>query len=129
LRDVLGFRTAEVADMLDSSPAAVKAALQRARTTVDTSLPPNRYDAPLPDSLRERELVGRFAAAVENGDIAGVVNLLTNDAWLTMPPEPFEYQGPPAIATFLLERHRLRGNSLRLVPTRANFQPAFGCYL
>jgi hypothetical protein len=54
---------------------------------------------------------------------------LSSDAWLTMPPEPYEYQGPAAIAAFLRHRAALRGAPLRLVPTRANTQPAFGCYL
>ena len=83
----------------------------------------------MPRSARERKLVGRFAAAVERGDTEGIVSLLTDDAWLTMPPEPYEYQGPPAIARFLRDREVRRGASLRLVPTRANGQPAFGCYL
>ena len=58
-----------------------------------------------------------------------VVSLLTDGAWLTMPPQPFEYQGHAAIASFLDDRAALRGLPLRLVPTRANGQPAFGCYL
>ncbi|MGI8450207.1 MAG: hypothetical protein ACR2MP_24125 [Streptosporangiaceae bacterium] len=58
-----------------------------------------------------------------------VLTLLTGDAWLTMPPEPYEYQGRAAIAAFLHHRAVLRGAPLRLVPTRANTQPAFGCYL
>jgi hypothetical protein len=58
-----------------------------------------------------------------------VLTLLTGDAWLTMPPEPYEYQGLAAIAGFLRHRAALRGAPLRLVPTRANTQPAFGCYL
>jgi RNA polymerase sigma-70 factor (TIGR02960 family) len=95
LRDVLGFRALEVADMLESSEAALKGALQRARTTLKTRLPArDRERAPLPCSPRERELVGRFADAVQSGDVDGVVSLLTDDAWLTMPPQPFEYQGP-----------------------------------
>ena len=72
----------------------------------------------------------RFADAYVAADIEGVVALLTDDALMTMPPEPLEYQGPEAIRRFLstvpaagaLER-------FRLVPTRANGQPAFGCYL
>jgi RNA polymerase sigma-70 factor, ECF subfamily len=130
LRDVLGFRTAEVAAMLDGSEASVKGALQRARATLDECLPAGGRDrAPAPRSAREHELVAHFAAAVEHGDTAGIVSLLTDDAWLTMPPEPYEYQGPPAIARFLRDRETRRGASLRLVPTRANGQPAFGCYL
>jgi RNA polymerase sigma-70 factor (TIGR02960 family) len=130
LRDVLGFHTSEVAEMLESSDASVKGALQRARATLDARMPPGgRERAPLPRSARERELVGRFAAAVERGDTDGVVSLLTDDAWLTMPPEPYEYQGGQAIARFLEDRQARRGANLRLVPTRANGQPAFACYL
>ncbi len=129
LRDVLGFRAAEVADMLASSEASVKGALQRARAALEARLPADREHAPLPGSARERELAGRFATAVEAGDIDAVLDLLTSDAWLTMPPEPQEYQGRAAIAGFLRHRASLRGSPLRLVPTRANTQPAFGCYL
>ena len=130
LRDVLGFRTTETAEMLDSSEASVKGALQRARATLEAGLPAgDRERAPLPHSPQERELVGRFADAVEGGDVASIVSLLTDDAWLTMPPYPFEYQGHAAIAEFLHDRATIRGASLRLVPRRANGQPAFGCYL
>ncbi len=130
LREVLGFRAAEVAEMLDTSEASVKAALQRARATLEARLPAGgREQAPLPRSQREHEVVGRFADAVESGDIDRIVSMLTGDAWLTMPPYPFEYQGRTAIASFLYDRSRLRGAPLRLVPTRANGQPAFGCYL
>ena len=55
--------------------------------------------------------------------------LLTKDAWVTMPPEPHGYQGRNAIAAFLRDRAALRGADLRLVPNRANGQPAIGCYL
>jgi hypothetical protein len=75
------------------------------------------------------EVVGRFAGALENGDVDALVALLTDDAWLTMPPEPYEYQGHAAIAAFLRFRGPLLGGRLRLVATRANGQPAFGCYL
>jgi len=130
LRDVLGFHTVEVADMLESSEASVKGALQRARATIDERIPRGARDhAPLPRSARERELVSRFADAVELGDTQSIVSMLTEDAWLTMPPEPYEYQGGLAIAAFLRDRSARRGAHLQLVPTRANGQPAFGCYL
>jgi RNA polymerase sigma-70 factor, ECF subfamily len=131
LRDVLAFRAAEVAEMLGVTEVSVHRALQRARQGLERAMPPGQRDvAQLPGSREERELVGRFTAAFEAGDVAGVVALLTDDALLTMPPEPLEYQGPLAIGRFLstvpaggaLER-------FRLVPTRANGQPAFGCYL
>jgi RNA polymerase sigma-70 factor (TIGR02960 family) len=129
LRDVLGYPAAEAAGMLDTTEASVKGALQRARAALQARLPGGRDRAPLPGSPRERQLAGRFAAAVEAGDIDAVLTLLTSDAWLTMPPEPYEYQGPAAVAAFLRHRAALRGAPLRLVPTRANTQPAFGCYL
>ena len=129
LRDVLGYRAAEAAGMLGTTEASVKGALQRARVALQARLPAGRGSAPAPGSPRERQLAGRFAAAVEDGDIDAVLTLLTGDAWLTMPPEPYEYQGLAAIAGFLRHRAALRGAPLRLVPTRANTQPAFGCYL
>jgi RNA polymerase sigma-70 factor, ECF subfamily len=129
LRDVLGFRAAEVARMLETTEAAVNSLLRRTRAAFETRLPATaRERAPLPDSKRERDIVGRLADAFEAGDIDGVVALLTDDAWLTMPPEPYEYQGPAAIGAFLDDRAVRRGTPLRLVPTRANGQPAFGCY-
>jgi RNA polymerase sigma-70 factor (ECF subfamily) len=131
LREVLGFRTSEVAEMLDASEASVKGALQRARATLDERVAVGgRERAPLPGSAHERDLIGRFAAAVERGDTAVMISLLTDDAWLTMPPQPYEYQGGEAISRFIArERGGRRGANLRLVPTRANGQPAFGCYL
>jgi RNA polymerase sigma-70 factor (TIGR02960 family) len=129
LRDVLGFRGAEAAEMLDMSAASVKGALQRARAALEKRLPTaDRERAPQPNSARERRLVGRFADAVERGDVAGMVSLLTDDAWVTMPPQPLEYQGHDAIAALLRYNEERRG-PLRVVPTRANAQPAFGCYL
>jgi RNA polymerase sigma-70 factor (TIGR02960 family) len=131
LRDVLAFRAAEVAEMLGTTEVSVNRALQRARQALERTVPSGQRNvAPLPGSREERELVARFIAAFEAGDVPGVVALLSDDALLTMPPEPLEYQGPPAIGRFLstvpaggaLER-------FRLVPTRANGQPAFGCYL
>ncbi len=129
LRDVLGFHAAEAAEMLDTSEASVNGQLRRARAAFESRLPPtSRERAPLPNSNRERDVVGRLADAFEAGDIEGVVALLTDDAWLTMPPEPYQYQGHAAIAAFLSDRAARRGTSLRLVPTQANRQPAFGCY-
>jgi RNA polymerase sigma-70 factor (TIGR02960 family) len=130
LCDVLGFRLAEAAEMLDTGETSVKGALQRARGALGERLPAaDRERAPRPDSGRVRRLVGRFADAVESGDVDEMVALLTDDARLTMPPQPLEYQGHDAIGAFLRHREEVRGAPLRLVPTRANTQPAFGCYL
>jgi RNA polymerase sigma-70 factor (TIGR02960 family) len=128
LRDVLGFRTEEVAAMLDVTSQSVKGALQRARATLEERVPV-RDRAPLPDSPAERELIALFSDAVEAGDTGRVVALLTGEARLTMPPLPLEYIGPAAIAEFLDYRAEFRGAPLELRATRANGQPAFGCYL
>ena len=128
LRDVLGLRAAEVAETLDTTEASVNSLLRRARAAFESRLPASGRDrAPLPNSKFERDIVGRFAEAIETGDTDSVVALLTDDAWLTMPPEPYEYQGHSAIGAFLRDRTVRRGAPL-LVPTRANGQPAFGCY-
>jgi RNA polymerase sigma-70 factor (TIGR02960 family) len=130
LRDVLGYRAGEAAEILDTSEAAVNNLLRRARAAFESRLPATgRERAPLPDSKLEREIVSRFAEAVENGEIEGMVALLTDDAWVTMPPLPHAYQGHAAIEAFLHGSAERRGAPLRLVATRANGQPAFGSYL
>jgi RNA polymerase sigma-70 factor (TIGR02960 family) len=128
LRDVLGFSVGESASIMETTEPSVKGALQRARAAL-AQRPIDLSRAPLPGSPQERELVGRFAEAFERGDTKAVVALLADDAWVTMPPYPFEYQGKEAITLFLEDRVRLRGAPLHLVPTRANGQPAFGTYL
>jgi RNA polymerase sigma-70 factor (ECF subfamily) len=130
LRDVLGYPAAEAADMLEASEVSTNSALQRARATLGAQFPAASRDrAPAPRSPRERELVSRFVDAFEAADVGKLVDLLTNDAWLTMPPEPLEYQGHAAIAQFYLSRTWWGVQPARLVPTRANNQPAFGYYL
>ena len=131
LRDVLGCRAAEVAQMLDTTEATVNSALQRARAGLRERLSPARDRAPAPGSARERELASRFADAFERGEVDRLVALLTEDAWVTMPPEPYEYQGRDAIANFLrhVGRQARAGREARLVPVRANGQPAFAHYL
>ena len=130
LRDVLGFRSSEVAGMLDSSEASVNSALQRARAALDARLPSNRERAPLPQSAREREMLTLFTDAFESGDVDRLIALLSDDALLTMPPQPLEYQGQDAIAAFLTNRFGTHaGRRARLVATRVNSQPAFGHYI
>ncbi len=130
LRDVLGYPAAEVADMLDTSEASVNSALQRARTTLESRLAPPRDRAPLPDSSRERDLLGRFVEAFEDSDVDGLVALLTEDVILSMPPQPLEYHGHDAVTDFLADRFSTHANRrVWLIPTRANGQPAFGHYI
>jgi RNA polymerase sigma-70 factor (ECF subfamily) len=101
LRDVLGYRAGEVAAMLETSEASVNSLLRRARAAFESRLPATgRERAPLPNSKLERDLVGRFAESVENGDVDGMVALLSDHAWLTMPPLPHAYQGRSAISAW-----------------------------
>ncbi len=128
LRDVLGFPTAEVADLLDSTPTVVKGTLQRARATLRREH--GSLEGTRPGSSTEQSLAQRFAQAYLSGDVDGVVALLTDDAWLTMPPAPHEYHGPDAIAEFLRASFGYRGTRrAHLSPTSANTQPAFATYL
>jgi RNA polymerase sigma-70 factor (ECF subfamily) len=125
LRDVLGFSAAETADLLDTTPTSVNSALVRARAGFRPERDPEQV--PLPRSAAEAHVVERFVEAFERGDPDGIVAVLTQDARLTMPPEPLECDGPAAIVGFL-QQEGCWGPVAKLVPTRANRQPAFGYY-
>ncbi|MDX6324877.1 MAG: polymerase sigma-70 factor, subfamily, partial [Nocardioidaceae bacterium] len=114
---------AEVAEMLGSTRASVNSALQRARAAFEPSR--DRDQVTLPRSRREAETVELFVDALESGDIERVVALLTDNARMTMPPEPFELPGSRPIAKYL---GRVWGEGVKVVPTRANDAPAFGYY-
>jgi RNA polymerase sigma-70 factor (TIGR02960 family) len=131
LRDVLGFHAAEAAQILDTSEESVTSALKRARAAVERQRPPSaeREPPPPPDSAAERELVERLTRAFESADVDGIVALLTDDAWLTMPPLPLEYQGREQAARFFTATAFRPGWTARLMATRANGQPAFGFYV
>jgi RNA polymerase sigma-70 factor (ECF subfamily) len=129
LRDVLGYRAAEVASMLETSEASVNSALQRARAALEAA-PERASGGIVPDSPAQRKLLDRFAEAMEAGEIDTVLELLSEDAWIRMPPEPLEYNGRSAIGAFMRTRPLWQdGGRLRLVPVRANGQPAFAYYL
>ncbi|WP_028045701.1 RNA polymerase subunit sigma-70 [Cellulomonas sp. URHE0023] len=123
LVDVLGFSLGEVAKMLDASPTAVKGVLQRARAvTARPTAQPAR-------SVQDDDgLAVRFARAYAADDVEGVVALLTDEAWLAMPPAAHVYEGRDAVHAFLAASAAGRGSTQQLVATRANRQPAFACY-
>jgi RNA polymerase sigma-70 factor (TIGR02960 family) len=125
LRDVLGFPASEAASILGTTQAAVNSALIRARAGLRPDQDP--YDVPVPKSPAEAAIVDRFVRAFERFDLDELVALLTDDARLTMPPEPAEHRGPRPIAGFLLASHV--GQDLKFLPTRANSQPALVLYL
>ncbi|HEX4019497.1 MAG TPA: sigma-70 family RNA polymerase sigma factor [Frankiaceae bacterium] len=127
LRDVLGYRAAEAAELLGLTEDAVTNALKRARATMDaarTADPP----APAPGSAQERALLDRFVAAFTEHDIDALVALMTDDAWVRMPPLPLEYRGTEAVHGFFTAVYPHWKESDRLVPVRANGQPAWGAY-
>jgi RNA polymerase sigma-70 factor (ECF subfamily) len=124
LRDVMGFSAAEVAGMLESTPASVNSALQRARAGFRPGGDPELV--PLPHSEHEASVVEQFVRAFEQGDLDGVISVLTDDATLTMPPDPFEFKGPRKIAEFLRDVGSF--DDVKFVRTRANNQPALAYY-
>ncbi|GIM93285.1 RNA polymerase subunit sigma-70 [Paractinoplanes toevensis] len=119
LRDVLGYTLSETADLLGVTVTVVKGLLQRARAA---------QGEPAGAAEQDRALVDRFAQAFSARDLPALLGLLTDDAWLSMPPAPHEYHGREAIAGFLAASPTWR-HALRLAETRANGQPAFACFL
>jgi RNA polymerase sigma-70 factor (ECF subfamily) len=130
LRDVLGFRANEVAEMLDVTIDSANSLLKRARARLQRRPPTAaaREPAPEPDSPAEQETVAEFVRAYESGDLDALVALLTDDVFLSMPPFPLEYEGIEVARRFYAAMIG-SGREFDLVPTRANGQPAFGAYL
>jgi RNA polymerase sigma-70 factor (TIGR02960 family) len=128
LRDVMGFRAAEVAEMLETTEESVTSALKRARATLSDDDELRHAPPPLPGSPEERELLRKLTIAYEAADIDALVELLTEDVWMRMPPVPLEYQGRELTRDFMTAVAFRPGREFRLLPTRANGQPAFGLY-
>jgi len=126
LRDVLGFPANETAEMLGTTTTSVNSALTRARAGFRPDRSPDQVTRP--HAAEEAAVVERFVEAFQQSDLAGVLDLLSDDARLSMPPEPIQCNGPAAILDFLKQR-RFWGPELRLLSTRANNQPAFVYYL
>ena len=115
---------------MDTTEEAVTSALKRARATLERHQRSSgqREPAPAPDSPAEQQLVDRLTRAFDSADVDGVIALLAEDAWVTMPPLPLEYQGRELAAQFLRATAFRPGWTARLIPARANGQPAFGFY-
>jgi len=131
LRDVLGYHAGEVATMLDATQESVQSALKRARATVDGHLADagSSRRARLPDSTAERRLVAQLADALERADLQALVGLLAEDVRVSMPPAMLEYRGIDAARRFFAAVTLRPDRAYRVVPTRANGQPAFGMYM
>jgi RNA polymerase sigma-70 factor (TIGR02960 family) len=132
LRDVLGFPAGDVAEMLESSVDSVNSALKRARAGLRRRQSETTGDRQPPSagSETENETVAKFVRAYESSDVDALVNLLTDDVFISMPPMPFEYQGRAAAARFCTTVFGAGAQRrFDIVSTRANGQPAFGAYL
>ena len=130
-RDVLGWSAAETATLLEVSVAAANSALQRARATLGDHLPERRLDwSATALSPEERDLLARFIEAHEAHDAEASAAMLREDARITMPPNPFLFEGRENIRRMLVTAFGVEEvGDWRLVPTAANRLPAAGSYL
>ncbi len=127
LRDVVQFSAAEVAELLETTPASVNSALQRARARL-AEVSPTEDDAAEPDDAKRRELLDRYCAAFENADMAALTELLQTDVKLEMPPLPVWFTGRDTVMEFLAARAFTTAGDIVMVPTAANAQPAVAEY-
>jgi len=128
MRDVLDFSAKETAAVFDATPAAVNSALQRARASLGEQRPERSQQAALRElgDARQRDLVQRYSRAMTEGNVEGVLALLTEDATWSMPPSPDWYTGHATIAGFLVAGpFKMRRKHQA---TTANGQPAVGVY-
>ncbi len=124
LRDVLAFRTAEVAEMLGSTSDAVDSALRRARAKL-AAAGPVEGDLAEPDGEARRRLLDGYVDAFTRADPDALVDLLRVDVEMEMPPIPTWFTGRRAVVGFLAGRVLRREGQWRLAPVHANGQPAF----
>ncbi|WP_406233820.1 sigma-70 family RNA polymerase sigma factor [Nocardia sp. NBC_01009] len=128
LRDVLAWSAAEVADLLETSPAAVNSALQRAHAQLDK-------DAPMLDRMseslspNERAMVDRYMSTFGNADMDEFAKLLRDDVRLEMPPALVWFAGRTHVVEFYAARCATDPTQWRAIPTAANTQPAIAYYL
>jgi RNA polymerase sigma-70 factor (ECF subfamily) len=127
LRDVVQFSAAEVAELLETTPAAVNSALQRARAHL-AEVAPSDDEVAEPEDRELLALVERYCAAFENGDMAALTALLRADVKLEMPPFAVWFAGRDAVTRFLSERAFAAPGTVSMVPTSANGQPAVADY-
>ncbi|MEE6178936.1 sigma-70 family RNA polymerase sigma factor [Mycobacterium sp. 050134] len=127
LRDVVQFSAAEVAELLETTPAAVNSSLQRARARL-ADVSPSEDGLAEPDDAARRELLDRYCAAFENADMAALTELLQSDVKLEMPPVAVWFAGRDAVVRFLAARALAKPGDLAMLPTAANGQPAVAEY-
>jgi RNA polymerase sigma-70 factor (ECF subfamily) len=127
LRDVLGWRAAEVAELLGTTTAAANGVLQRARAQLQQAAL-TEDEIREPADPRERALLNRYAAAFENADISALTQLLRDDAVMEMPPLPTWFTGREQIGRFLHSHVLRQPGDFIMIPTAANGQPALAEY-
>jgi RNA polymerase sigma-70 factor, ECF subfamily len=129
LCEVLKMPAAEAATTLDTSVAAVNSALQRARATL-SDLP----DAGQPDpaAVDNTDLLDRYVDAFQRYDMSALMNLLHDDAVMSMPPYAVWLLGSADITSFMVEPgpSHCRGSVLVPVPAGlVNGVQAWGQYI
>jgi RNA polymerase sigma-70 factor (TIGR02960 family) len=130
LRDVLGYRAGEVARMLDATQESVQSALKRARATVDSHLADSGSSRPAPAGHHGRTPPRSPAdRRPRTSRPPGPGRVLAEDVRVSMPPAMLEYRGIDVARRFFAAVTLRPGRSYRVVPTRANGQPAFGTYM
>ncbi|MBK8026945.1 MAG: sigma-70 family RNA polymerase sigma factor [Chloroflexi bacterium] len=130
LSDVLDWRAAEIADLLDTTVSAVKSALHRARTALEVSRTHRLYETPQVLDAALSTQLEQYVRAWETADVEGLIGLLRDDATFSMPPIPSWYRGRDNIRQ-LISKTIFAGPAngrWRLMPTRANGQIAYGLY-
>jgi RNA polymerase sigma-70 factor (ECF subfamily) len=127
LRDVLAFPAAEVAVMLGTTTVSVKSALQRARARLK-ELAPAADQIAEPTESRARALLDQYIAAFENADAAALERLLVADATIEAPPLRTWFAGRRTCMPFLRDHVLGSPGDWRMLPTRANGQPAAVAY-
>jgi RNA polymerase sigma-70 factor (TIGR02960 family) len=131
LRDVLGYRASEAAEMIEATEASVESALKRARVALHDRLAntKDREPSPAPNSAAEKEIVARVTAAFETRNVDELVALLTEGVSVTMPPAPGECEGREAAERYCRMKLFRSEGSMRILPARANGQPALASYV
>ena len=128
LRDVLAWPAREVAELLDTSTAAVNSALQRARTQLAAAAPVEDEIAE-PDEPHRRALLDQYMNAFEAADPTALTRLLREDVELEMPPFSTWFAGRNAVGNFFSAQVLDRPGQFRMVATTANGQLATAGYL
>jgi RNA polymerase sigma-70 factor (ECF subfamily) len=126
LRDVLEFSAAEVATQLGTTVTAVNSTLQRARAALTDVVDAGEISEPA--DAETRTVIARYVRAFESADVPALVQLLTDDAVLEMPPVPLWYRGRRDYGLFMRRVFEMRGTGWGMRRLTANGQPALAAY-